>query len=630
MADHSAETDTLPQWDLSNVYPGLDSEPFEHALADLRAQLDRLDRYLTDNDIERAAAVLPADRLVVVIAGYLERVNPAQRLYLSLRFFAWAFVTTDSYDALAKRRYSELEILGARLEQGGVRFQGWLGRQADELPAAIGAAPVLVEHAFYLRDRTQQSRYLMTDPEESLAAELAPTGQNAWSRLQRTVVSQLSVPFERDGHVETLPMTELLTLAHDPEPEVRRRAYAAEIAAWETVREPLAAAINGVKGATITLARRRGRTDPLHAALDQARVDRGTLDAMLDAMRASFPAFRRYLKKKAERLGQDALPWWDMLAPAPDNERRYSFAEARDLVLEQFFRFSPRLGALAGRAFNERWIDAGPRAGKSGGAFCMPLPAVDESRVLCNFDGSFDEVLSMAHELGHAFHNECQVGKTELQKITPMTLAETASTFCTTITIEGALSMAGSPEERLSVLEGTLINASQIIVDITSRFVFEQEVFERRARSELSADELCDIMLRAQAETYGDGRALPPCIHVDVEAALLLPRHLVLQLPVRVRNAVRARPVRDLPRARRRLHSGIRGAPREHRRGHSGGSGRALWHRPAPARVLAREPEGARATGRPVFGPVKRPIPVRKGQSAAWNGAPIQTGARIS
>jgi hypothetical protein len=142
MADNSAETDTLPQWDLSNVYPGLDSEPFEQALADLRAQLDGLDRYLADHDVKRAAAALPADRLVVVIAGYLERLNAAQRLYLSLRFFSWAFVTTDSYDALAKRRYSELEMLGARLEQGGMRFQGCLGGQADELPAAIGSADI--------------------------------------------------------------------------------------------------------------------------------------------------------------------------------------------------------------------------------------------------------------------------------------------------------------------------------------------------------------------------------------------------------------------------------------------------------------------------------------------------------
>lgn len=218
----------------------------------------------------------------------------------------------------------------------------------------------------------------------------------------------------------------------------------------------------------------------------------------------SFPVFRRYLKKKAERLGHDALPWWDLFAPATA-ARRYAFAEAREFVLEQFFRFSPRLGALAKRAFDGRWIDAGPRAGKRGGAFCMSLPAVAESRVLCNFDCSLYEVLSIAHELGHAFHNECQVGRTELQKITPMTLAETASIFGETIVTEAALSVATSAEERLNIVETSLMASAQNIVDITSRFLFEREVFERRARSELSADELCDVMLRAQAETYGDG-----------------------------------------------------------------------------------------------------------------------------
>ena len=504
MAADVAETSALPHWDLSSVYPGLESREFEESVADLRNKLDLLDRHLDDHHVARTTAPLPAARLAVVTAGYLDRMNAAQRLYLTLRFYTWSFVATDSYNDLAKRRNSEIEILGARLEQQSTRFQGWLGVHRDALPAATAADPLLDSHRFYLEEVADQSRYLMSEAEESVAAELALSGRNAWSRLQATVVSELTVPFERDGQQITMPMTELLNLTNDPDAETRRRAYEAEIAAWGTVREPLAAALNGVAGTVVTLTRRRGRTDPLHEALDRARIDRAILEAMMGTMEASFPVFRRYLKKKAERLGDEALPWWNLYAPIGKG-RSYAFDETRDLLLDQFFRFSARLGTLSQRAFDEHWIDAGPRAGKVGGAFCMPIPAVGESRVLCNFDGSLREVFVVAHELGHAFHNACLEGRTELQKITPMTLAETASVFNETMLLNAALAASQSRDERLSILDASLIGGSQTVLDISSRFRFDLEVFERRARAELSSDEFCEIMLRTQAETYGDG-----------------------------------------------------------------------------------------------------------------------------
>ncbi len=291
---------------------------------------------------------------------------------------------------------------------------------------------------------------------------------------------------------------------------MRRRAYETELAAWESVREPLAACLNGVKGTVNTLNERRGRVDALHQPLDQARIDRGTLEAMLGAMRDSFPLFRRYFRTKAKRLDREALPWWDLFAPvgayrSGTSERRYAFAEARSFVLEQFGTFSVRLASFAQRAFDHHWIDAEPRDGKGGGAFCMEMPSVDESRILCNFDGSLDQVLTLAHELGHGYHHECQVGKTRLQSRTPMTLAETASIFCETIVTDVLLAEATDAEEELSILETFLIGAAQSVVDIYSRYLFEKEVFERRAEAELSADDFCDMMLRAQRATYGDG-----------------------------------------------------------------------------------------------------------------------------
>jgi pepF/M3 family oligoendopeptidase len=488
------------------VYPGLESGAYAAALEEVKTKLDDIDHYVTKCQIDPDVAP-SADTAVLadIISGDVNRMNGLQRLYRTLQVYVYSFVTTDSYNTTAKRRYSELEKLGVRAYQLGVRFQGWLGLIAETLPQVLELEGAAREHAFFLLELAEQSRFLMSQPQESLAAELSLSGANAWQKLQGTVSSQLTVSFERDGDVQELPISALQNLRYDPDEDVRRRAYEVEVAAWESVREPLAAAMNGVKGAVVTLNERRGRTDALHSALDQSRIDRETLEAMLGAMEDSFPVFRQYLKAKAKRLGKEALPWWDLFAPVGQTNRRFTFPEARAFIIQQFGVFSGRLSAFAQHAFDNHWIDAEPRDGKRGGAFCMRLPAVNESRILCNFDGSLDQVFTLAHELGHGYHNECQIGKTMLQQVTPMTLAETASIFCETIVTDALLASASSADEELAILETFLVGATQIIVDITSRFKFETEVFQRRAAAELSADDFCDIMLRAQQATYGDG-----------------------------------------------------------------------------------------------------------------------------
>jgi pepF/M3 family oligoendopeptidase len=502
-------TQSLPHWDLSNVYPSLESQEFKEAVRQVTGQLDELDAYLATHQIGGGAPG-PGDaaQLATRMGACLDRMNAIRQLGATLRSYIQAFVTTDSYNTVARQLMSELEPLLVRAEQQRMLFKAWIGAVSQEtalFEEALALEGPAGEHAFYLRETAEQSRYLMSEAEEALASELSLSGARAWQKLQGVVTSQLRVPFERDGQVKELAMTVLQNLRTDPDGEVRRRAYEAELAAWASVQEPLAACMNGVKGAVATLNRRRGRTDALHQALDQSRIDRGTLEAMLGAMHDSFPAFRRYLQGKARLLGKEALPWWDIFAPVGRVDRRYSYAEARDFILKHFGAFSDRLVNLARRAFDHNWIDAEPRDGKRGGAFCMRLPAVGESRILCNFDGSLDGVQTIAHELGHAYHNECQVDRTALQRITPMTLAETASIFNQTIITDALLAQTSDEQEELAILEGFISDAAQVIVDIYSRYLFESEVFERRAGSELSAGDCCEIMVRAQKATYGDG-----------------------------------------------------------------------------------------------------------------------------
>jgi len=499
---------TLPRWDLSNVYSGLEGDDFVAQVAELQRQIDGLETLLREKGVDRlthAPSGVPAT--AQVLEEVLHRLNQASHLYRTIEAFIYAFVTTDSYNAIAARRMSEIEQLGVRLSKCVTRFQGWVGSLSPILSLLYELAPTAREHQAVLHELAEQSRYLMETRMEDLAAELRLSGGGVMWKLQGSVTSQLKAPIVRDGKIEELPMTMIRNLAYDPDESVRRRAFEAELKAWESVREPVAFALNGVKGAAVTLAKWRGREGVLHEALDQNRIDRQTLEALLVAMQDSFPVFRKYLKAKARRLGKERLPWWDLFAPVGKVDLRYTWQEAADFIVEQFGGFDADLAAMARTAFARNWIDAEPRDGKRGGAFCMGVPSVEESRILANFDGSFDQMTTLAHELGHGFHNHCQSGLPMLRRGAPMPLAETASIFCETIVFEAALASA-SPEARLCILENQLSGATQVVVDIYSRYIFESETIRRRAQAEVSADDFCAIILDAQKQTYGE--ALDP------------------------------------------------------------------------------------------------------------------------
>ncbi|MBN2256834.1 MAG: M3 family oligoendopeptidase [Anaerolineaceae bacterium] len=498
--------ETPPRWDLKNVYPALASSEYAADFTKLKQLIADQGKYFTDKVNQTTASGKP-DELAEVAGVLIERFNAILLVAGTLRAYVESFVSTNSYDQEALKKESELDQVMVDLDKLEVQTRAWIGQVADRLDEFIPLIPATEAHRFYIKESAEQSKYLMSPPEEILAAELNLSGGNAWSKLQGKITSQISLDFNLDGKVQKMPITAVINLRAHPEEDVRRRAYEAENSVWETVKEPLAAAMNGIKGEVNTLNRHRGRTDALHSAIDAARIDRPTLEVMLEAMKDSFPMFRRYFKAKAKRFGQKQLPWWNLFAPVGETTTTYQFTEPKDFILAKFGEFSPDLRAFANRAFTQNWIDAEMRDGKRGGAFCMDVPGVGESRVMCNFDGSLDALSTVAHELGHGFHNDCavQAGKTEIQKFTPMTMAETASIMCETIVSEASLLQAKTSQEKLAILESQLIGDSQVIVDIYSRYLFEKEVFENREKSELSADELCEIMLKAQKDTFGDG-----------------------------------------------------------------------------------------------------------------------------
>jgi pepF/M3 family oligoendopeptidase len=494
------------RWDLTNVYPSLDSKPFKSAVKKYKSMLDEMEVFF--KKASKADAKTDPKKLGKLLGEAVDRLNAIFELSNTILPYIESFVTTDSRNKDAMRALSEFEQMSVQASILNTKFQAWVGKLGrSTVKKAARTNPSAKAHEFALNESVDQSKYMMSEAEEVLAAEMTLSGGNAFGKLQGTLTSQLSVDFELDGLLQKLPAPALINLRSHPDESTRHRGYDAENILWAGVQETLAACMNGVKGEAITLNKKRGREDAIHESIDISRMDRATLNAMLGAMKDSFPMFRKYFKHKARLLGKEKLAWWDLSAPMGKTDKVYSFEEARDFIVENFNKFSPELGTFARRAFDNNWIDAEQRDGKRGGAFCMGISQVKESRILSNFDGSFDQVSTLAHELGHAFHGECayQTGKTELQQVTPMTLAETASIMCETIVTEAVLERVTDPQELLAVLEAQINGAAAVIVDIYSRFLFETEVFERREKAELSADELNDIMERAQKATFGDG-----------------------------------------------------------------------------------------------------------------------------
>jgi oligoendopeptidase F len=499
----------LPRWSVSDLYPALDSREFRAALEQAHADAARatatLDRHGI-RAIEPRRAIEQDGRAADEAIG---AVNDVGALLAELGNYVYATVTTDSRDERAQALFGELTGVDARLKPLLARLADWVNalHEGSDGPTVLAAhSSAAAEHAGPLLRLAARAAHQMSEAEENLYAELTTVGSTAWVNLQRDVTSQLTAEVQLPAGTKRLPMPAVRGLANDGDPAVRRAAYAAELVAWPEVAVPCAAAINAIKGEATIVNRRRTWDDPLDASLFANAVSRSTFDAMQAAVKDALPDFRRWMRAKHSLHGGDphaGLSWWDLVAPCPVGPATLRWGEGVATVHDAFADYSAQLGGLVTRALDERWIDAGPRDGKVGGAFCMSFVG-DRSLVLMNWSGSADSAQTLAHELGHAYHNTTLAERTYLQRRLPMALAETASIFCETLVVERALQRVEGAE-RLAILDVDLAGSNQVVVDIHSRFLFEREVFARRANRPLGVSELNELLLASQATAYADG-----------------------------------------------------------------------------------------------------------------------------
>ncbi len=485
------------RWSLKELYPSFESQEF---LSDL----EKLDKLIVEFCSWADENLVSIDKPVEKMEKFISYSQEVSSLFSKLVSFASLTTAVEATNETALKYFDKLVVKSSDLTKPNVQFQSFI-KGLENLDDLISSSELLTEHEFYLSEIKRRSKYMLSEKEEVLISKLTNTGSTAWSNLQNKITSTLMVEVNIDGEEKSLPLPAARNLAYDKDPAKRKAGYEAELKAYKKIEESSAAALNGIKGEVITLAELRGYKSPLEETVLNSRMDEETLNAMLTAMKEFLPVFHKYYKRKAELLGyENGLPFYELFAPIGEVNRTFTYDEAMEYIIKNFRTFSDKLADFAKHAYENNWLDVEPREGKRGGAFCSNLHPIGESRIMANFSGSFSNMTTLAHELGHGYHGACLKDESILNSRYPMPIAETASIFCETIVVNAALNEA-SHEEAIGILEASISDAGQVIVDIYSRFLFESELFERRKGHNLSVNELKEIMLEAQKQAYGDG-----------------------------------------------------------------------------------------------------------------------------
>jgi len=485
------------RWSLEELYTSFESDGFREDVAKYDNYINSLKKWSSEN-------LKDTNEPIRKIEEYIKMKSEFYSHYVKLSDYSELTLSVDAKNEKAAAASEEIDNKFTELTEVDVNFEKWLSALED-FEEILNSSDIIKEHEFYLKELMERNKYLLSEKEEIVVAKMMNTGSNAWSKLQNTVTSNLLVDIEIKDEEKQLPLPVVRNMAYSNDAETRKTAYEAELKAYKKIEEASAAALNGIKGEVITVSKLRGYESPLEETLIKSRLDRETLEAMVTAMKESLPSFRKFYLKKAEKLGhKKGLPFYDLFAPTGESDMRFTYEEARDFVVKNFRTFSNKLADFADNAFENRWIDAEPREGKRGGAFCSNIHPIGESRIMSNFTGSFSDVATLAHELGHGYHGSCLMEESYLNSRYTMPIAETASIFCETIVKNAALKNA-SKEEAYTILEGDISDSAQVIVDIYSRYLFETELFKRREKASLSVNELKEIMLKAQKEAYGEG-----------------------------------------------------------------------------------------------------------------------------
>lgn len=472
------------QYSLVEIYPSYDSDEFQNDFKKIDSLLNDLGKLNLEDNLESVKAVIKI----------LEEVNTTIYRVFSFIELNQAINTTDEKSTYYSNN------LNAKLSDYAKTFTK-VDKFLGSITVDITKDEYLKEYEFFFKNKKQALKHVLPEDIEEVIAKMKLSSSNAWEFMFNFLTSKASIEFR--GEEKTL--SEIRNLAYSEDAETRKEAFYSELKLYDSIKDSIAFSLNNIKQEVNTTSKMRGFETALDESLENARLKRETLDALWSSIDDYLPHFRRYFKHKAKLLGYEGgLKFYDLFASIGESNRTFTVEEAQEFLLKHFATFSDDMVKMVKGAFDNNYVDYFPKKGKVGGAFCSNLPFIKQSRVMMNFDGSLSSVLTLAHELGHAYHGLHVENHLPLNWDYSMPVAETASIFNENLIMSAALNEA-SEEEKITLMESQISDCAQITVDIYSRFLFEKEVFERKLDHFMMTEELEEIMRNAQEKTYGDG-----------------------------------------------------------------------------------------------------------------------------
>lgn len=496
------QKNTIPHWNMQQIWKSFSDSEYKKSIEKLQ-QLIKQISYHVKNPIEDFNQFLKI---------YLSMDNELGSLSESLYAYSYSIYATDTTNTDSLNNMALLEELQVSIADYQLVFRQILKENQTKLSSFFHSFPEYKKYEFILEEEISYFNHQMERKEESIANDLQRFGGDAWSKLHEQIISNM-VDKETGKS-----FNQLRNDAYSPDRNIRKESYYKEIALLEQNQIAISSALNNIKGATISLNKKRNWGDGFEGAINRSlfssRLSRKSLDALISAIEDSIPMWQEYLFEKAKALNlkdekgnSEKCSFYDIFAPliteSSDKEKDWTYQEAKEFIINKFSEFSSHMGDFVKTAFEENWVDAEIRKGKVGGAFCIDFPLQKVSRVLTNFSGTTSDILTLAHELGHAYHHFCIKDLDYNLCSYPMTLAETASIFAETMVTNSMLKTANL-SEKINLLEMHLSDSCQTLLDILSRFYFEKSVFEERENKELVAEDFCRLMNDAQNKTYGN------------------------------------------------------------------------------------------------------------------------------
>lgn len=484
-------------WDLDTIFTGgtSDSSAFHKHLQETETAVNEFEKDV--NAVKTAG-----DERSDIWSGLLVRSQEIGKYVREAGAFVSCLTAQDVKDEEAKILSGKVKAISATYQTVMTAIDEQLLAFDDSQWEAFTAEPPMQEIRYNLNERRERAKEKLPADKEKLIQQLSVDGYQAWGEMYNEIVGRMSVAVEENGQTNTYSVGQAANKLSDPSREQRDHVFHQLEEAWKQETPLFANTLNHLAGFRLKTYEARGWENPLHEPLNINRMQENTLDVMWETITENKPAFTAYLQRKAELLGVDQLAMHDISAPLTDASRTIPFDEAADMIVTQFRKFSPEMADFAQRAFDNAWIEAEDRDGKRPGGFCTTFPLKEESRIFMTYDGSASNVATLAHELGHAYHQAVMNDLPQMAQKYAMNVAETASTFAEMIVADAAVKQAKTADEKIQLLDNKLNRSIAFFMNIHARFLFETRFYEERKEGIVREERLNELMTEAQKEAY--------------------------------------------------------------------------------------------------------------------------------